>query len=54
MDKTCTIRRAAFQVLLIALTVQALTPDALDLTLMAHYRPPSPVIVLMSFFADRR
>ena len=33
------------------LTVQALTPDALDLTLMAHYRPPSPVIVLMSFFA---
>jgi hypothetical protein len=52
MDKTCTIRRAAFQVLLSALTVQALTPDALDLALMAHYRPPGPAIVLMSFFAD--
>jgi hypothetical protein len=39
-------------VLLSALTVQALTPDALDMTLMAHYRPPSPVIVLMGFFAD--
>jgi hypothetical protein len=52
MDKTCTIRRAAFQVLLSALTVQALTPDTLDLTLIAHYRPPSPVIVLMSFLAD--
>jgi hypothetical protein len=51
MDKTCTIRRAAFQVLLSALTVQALTPDALDLMLMANYRPPGPVIVLMSFFA---
>jgi hypothetical protein len=52
MDKTGTIRGAAFQVLLSALTVQALTPDALDLTLMAHYRPPGPVIVLISFFAD--
>jgi hypothetical protein len=52
MDKTCTIRKATFQVLLSALTVQALTPDALDLTLMAHYRPPGPLIVLMSFFAD--
>jgi hypothetical protein len=52
MDKTGTIRRATFQVLLTALTVQGLTPDALDLTLMAHYRPPGPVIVLMSLFAD--
>src|SRR4051794_29983655 len=52
MDKTSTIRRATFQVLLSALTAQALTPDALDLTLMAHYRPPGPVIVLMSCFAD--
>src|SRR4051812_31341597 len=51
MDKTCTIRRAVFQVLLGALTVQALTPDALDIALIAHGRPPSPVIVLMSFFA---
>jgi len=52
MDKTSTIRRATFQVLVTAMTVQALTPDALDLTLMAHYRPPGPVIVLMSFFAE--
>lgn len=52
MDKTSTIRRATFQVLLGILTIQALTPDALDLALIAHYRPPGPVIVLMSFFAD--
>jgi hypothetical protein len=52
MDRTSTIRRATFQVLLGILTIQALTPDALDLALIAHYRPPGPVIVLMSFFAD--
>ena len=52
MDKTSTIRRTAIKVLLGALVVQAMTPDALDLTLIAHYRPPGPVNVVMSVLAD--
>jgi hypothetical protein len=52
MDKTGFIRTLCSRLLSIALTIQALTPDALDLTLMAHDRPPGPVLVLMGFLAD--
>ena len=34
--------------------IQALTPDALDLTLLANHRPPGPVVALMSMLAEER
>jgi hypothetical protein len=42
------------QILFIALVLQALTPDAYDLTQIAHSRPPGPVVALMSVLSEDR
>jgi hypothetical protein len=54
MDKTGVVRKICSRVLFAALTIQALTPDALDLTLLANHRLPGPVLVLMSVLAEER
>jgi hypothetical protein len=54
MEKTRIFRTCCSRVLVTALTIQALTPDALDLTLLAQCRPPGPVLVLLSLFAEER
>jgi hypothetical protein len=54
MDKTTVDRRVWSRVLFTALMLQALTPDAYDLTLIIHDRPPGPVVILMGILDPER
>jgi hypothetical protein len=42
------------RILVAALVLQALTPDAYDLALIAHSRPPGPVVALSSLLNEDR
>jgi hypothetical protein len=48
------MRTIGSRILFTALVLQALTPDAYDLTLIAHDRPPGPVIAFMSILNEDR
>lgn len=54
MDRAGDIRRICSRLLFAALTIQALTPDALDLTLLANHRLPGPILAAMSMLAVER
>ena len=54
MDKARDTRWICSRTLFAALVIQALTPDALDLTLLANHRPPGPVFAIMSMLIEER
>jgi hypothetical protein len=54
MDKARDTRWICSRTLIAALVIQALTPDALDLTLLANHRPPVPVFAIMSMLVEER
>ena len=54
MDKARDTRWICSRTLFAALVIQALTPDALDLTLLANHRPPGPVFAIMSMLVEER
>src|SRR5262245_45177820 len=49
MDRAWIVRIVFRPLLLAALTIQALTPDFLDHTLLAQSLPPGPLFVVSSF-----
>jgi hypothetical protein len=54
MDRTEGISKIGSRILLAALVLQALTPDAYDLAMIAHHRPPGPVVVFISVLNEDR
>jgi hypothetical protein len=54
MDRTLIQRTIGRYILISGLTVQALTPDALDLSLLMNHRLPGPVLALLSIFAEEK
>src|SRR6185369_3360406 len=54
MDKARDTRWICSRTLFAALVIQAFTPDALDLTLLANHRPPGPVFAIISMLIEER
>jgi hypothetical protein len=52
MDKTQVFRLLCTRIVIACVSAQAMTPDALDLTLVEYGRPPAPILVLSDLCAD--
>jgi hypothetical protein len=54
MDRTAILSRICPRILLFALSIQSLTPDALDLTLLNHRCPPGHLLAILSLIMEDR
>jgi hypothetical protein len=54
MRKTKSTRRVCSWVIVTAVTIQGLTPDFLDLTLLFHTRPPAPILAILILFTEAK